>query len=251
METDQKEVWKKRAERYNNLEWVHKKDIVSQLVHIGEFKSHETFLDAGTGTGKLATTIAPLVKEAHGLDLSPEMISQIKHNHANLTLKVGAIHEMDYSSDYFDKITARLVFHHILDDNELHASLKQCLRVLKKGGKMLISEGVPPHKDLKQDFIKIFKYKEHRRTFLPEELKSFMEQAGFSSVQIHLITDKGMSINNWIDNDGTISSENKQKIKDLHRNGSALFKEKYNLRETEDDILIDVTVAIVVGEKGE
>ena len=40
-----------------------------------------------------------------------------------------------FKNDVFDKVTARQVFHHILEGT--HEAMDECYRVLKKGGKMI------------------------------------------------------------------------------------------------------------------
>lgn len=247
---NQKELWAKRSKKYNNLQWVHKEHIISKFVRICGFESSDLVLDIGTGTGKVACTVSPLVREVHGLDISEEMMSYINVNkYKNLVLKVGDAKRLDYTDAIFDKITARLVFHHILDDNDLSKSIQECYRVLKPSGKIIISEGVPPHSALKKDFEEIFKLKEKRRIFLPEDIKCMLEKGGFKDIEIHTNIDKEMSVKNWLDNDGTLSSDIKTQIFNLHKFSSPFFKKCYNLKEIGDDLLIDVKVAIVTGVK--
>lgn len=247
---DEKEFWKIRAGKYNELEWVTKKDIIRSLIDISDFKNNHVVLDAGCGTGKVATSVYHLVDKVYGIDISEAMMSSInKEKFPHLNLDVGDIKNMHYDDDMFDRIIARLVFHHIIDDKELDKAVKECHRVLKKGGKILISEGVPPVKDVEKDFTEIFKLKEKRRTLTSENTKDLLEKNGFKNVKVHFVRDREMSIRNWLDNSGDLSDETKQKIFDMHKHSSEIFKKAYNLKDTGDDILIDVKVAIVTGEK--
>ena len=250
MEKDQKKVWAKRAEKYNNLEWTSKIHMLDQILSILNPKEDDLVLDAGCGTGAIIKKIKSIVKEAHGLDLSKEMLDQIDtSNSDNIKLTQSSIADMEFS-DYFDKIIARMVFHHILTEEERVASIKKCHKALKKGGRMIISEGVPPHECLKDDYEKIFSLKEERVIFLEQDIEDLMKQGGFNKVHTYLIIDKGMSIRNWLVNDGTLTEETIKEIMDLHINSSDIFKKLYDLKRTEDgDMLIDVKVAIVVGEK--
>jgi len=248
METNQKEVWKKRALKYNNLEWISKEFILDNILLVGEFSAEDNILEVGCGTGKLLFKIAEIVKEAHGLDISKEMLEQVPKKE-NIILQENKITGMIYNKDYFDQILARMVFHHILTKEEQINSLKRCYQVLKDGGKMIISEGVPPHKCIKNKYTEIFKLKEERITFMPNDIMNLMYEAGFKNIKIYQIIDQDMSLKNWLENDGTLNKEIIDKIMALHRTGSEVFKRLYNLREVNDDILIDCRVAIVVGEK--
>jgi len=247
---NEKEFWKIRAEKYNELEWVTKKDIIRSLIDISELKKNHVVLDAGCGTGKVATSIYHLVDKVYGVDISEAMMSSInKEKFPFLKLDVCDIKNMHYGDDTFDRVIARLVLHHITDDDELDKAVKECRRVLKKGGKIVVSEGVPPVDEVEQDFTDIFKLKEKRRTLTSRGIKELLEKNGFKNVRVHFAKDRGMSIKNWLDNSGDLSEEIKQKIYDMHKNSSEIFKKAYNLKDTGDDILIDVKVAIMTGEK--
>ena len=250
MEDDQKKVWAKRAKRYNNLEWVNKEDIVGTFIDLCDLESSDIVLDVGCGTGKIICSICDMVKEGHGMDISEEMLSFIdKDKYKNLFLKIGDITNTDYKDNTFDKITARLIFHHLVNEENLKKAIMECYRILKPNGRIIISEGVPPHKDLKEDYTRIFELKEKRIVFLPEDFERILKEGGFRGIEIHEVIDRGMSIRNWLDNDGTLSEETKKQIFDLHRDSSDLFKEAYNLKEVNDDILIDVKVIIAIGLK--
>jgi SAM-dependent methyltransferase len=191
-----------------------------------------------------------MVREAHGMDLCDEMLRKIDvSRYPNLNLSCGTIESLDYPDGMFDKVVGRLVFHHILDDAELDRSIRECHRVLRPGGRMILSEGVPPHPDLETEYAAIFALKEDRRTFMPEDLRTLLQAGGFEHIRLNTIIDEHMSVRNWLENAGNLERETIEKIYDMHRRGSDLFKREYNLEETEDDILIDVKVVIVIGTK--
>ena len=177
-------------------------------------------------------------------------LSQIDvQKYPNIFPKEATISNLPYPDNTFDRIIARLVLHHIPDSNEMDCSLKEIKRVLKPGGKFIVSEGVPPNNALKPDFEEIFKHKEERVTFLPEDLTHLLKKNGFQNVRTNIIIDEHMSVRNWLENDGHLSPETIKVIYDLHKNSSALFKESYNLKDIGHDILIDTKVVIITGEK--
>jgi ubiquinone/menaquinone biosynthesis C-methylase UbiE len=248
LEKDQKNVWKARAATYNNLKWVNNDRLKEAIVKYGEFKSDHIVLDAGTGTGAIALAIEPHIKEIHGIDISSEMLSFIPKK-SRIIKKEGSILKMEYPDDMFDRITARNVFHNILEESDRRNSVKECLRTLKKGGKFILQEGVPPHSSLKKDFEKIFSLKEERTTFTVEEMADILKDSGFIRIETHVISDPDFDLNNWLDNDGTLDEETKTKIIALHANSSDNFKKHYNLRNVNGKVIIDTNSAIVIGEK--
>ncbi|MBI4019237.1 MAG: methyltransferase domain-containing protein [Candidatus Aenigmarchaeota archaeon] len=249
LETDQKKVWKARAKTYNNLKWVNNDNLKKAILKHGDFAPNQIVLDAGTGTGAIAVTIAPHVKEVHGIDISPEMLSLAFNGCKNVFYKEGDIRSMNIADGYYDRVTARNVFHNILSAEDRLKAAKECLRVLKKGGKFILQEGVPPHPSLKSDFERIFALKETRVTFVPEEMKKLLRDAGFAKASVEIVKDPDFDLINWLDNDGTLSEEVKKRIVYLHVNGSEEFKKHYNVRTAGGRILIDTNAAFAIGEK--
>jgi len=58
-----------------------------------------------------------------------------------------------FADEVFDKITCRQVFHHIRRFRQ--KAMVECYRMLKKEGMMIFSEGVPPTKRVKKDYVGI------------------------------------------------------------------------------------------------
>ena len=113
---------------------------------------------------------------------------------------------------------------------------------------MVLSEGVPPTLEVKQDYIEIFRLKEKRLTFMKEDLILLMEKAGFKNIQVDIVWLKEMSIRNWLVNSGLPKSI-QERIFDLHVNAGDYFKRAYRMKEADGDCLIDMKMAILVGEK--
>lgn len=243
--TDQEVFWEKRAEKYDNLDWVKEPGYIKNIILKSNFTKEDTVLDVGTGTGVIAHAIAPLIKAVIGLDISQDMLKHTNWKDNKYFIKRD-IKESLFKEEVFDKVTARMVFHHIIEGTQ--DAMDECYKVLKKGGKMIISEGVPPSKEVKQDYEDIFKLKETRLTFLPEDILELMETSGFTNVKVYTYIMKDFSIKNWLNNSAA-SKENQDKIFDMHVNGSELFKKEFNVKIVDGDCLINVKHAIVVGEK--
>lgn len=237
--------WKERSKKYDELEWVKNQKYLESFLQAGEFKKDDHVLDAGTGTGTIACSVSPLVKKVVGLDKSLDML---KHTHRrdNIDFVEGNILNIPFEENTFDKITARMVWHHLF--NSTQEATNECYRVLKPGGKMVLSEGVPPVKEVKEDYMKIFELKEKRLTFFEEDLEELMNKAGFKNVQRHITVLEDMSLRNWLGKSG-LPQETQDKIFDYHINASDFFKKVYNLKQIGDDCLINWKMVTIVGEK--
>ncbi|MBA7618394.1 hypothetical protein ES703_25720 [subsurface metagenome] len=174
------------------------------------------------------------------------MKHKIHSSNKNLHFVQGDILHSQFKDEMFDKVTARLVFHHILESTQI--AMNECYRVLKKGGIMIFSEGVPPSQEVKQDYIEIFKLKEDRLTFMEDDLVALMENARFNNININIVWLREMSIKRWLISSG-LPQDVQRKIFDLHVNAQDYFKTVYNMVETNGDCLIDMKMIILTGEK--
>jgi ubiquinone/menaquinone biosynthesis C-methylase UbiE len=109
-------------------------------------------LDIGCGTGSLAIACARRGAQVTGIDTSPQMldIARRKVKQAGLTdsitlLQMSAI-ELDegFEPESFDTIMSSLTFSELSDDEQRFV-LRQCQRLLKDGGRLIVAdETVPP-----------------------------------------------------------------------------------------------------------
>jgi len=239
------DFWRKRAEHYNELDWVNHHSYLDAFVRAGNFKKTDVVLDVGTGTGIIAHSVAPFVKEVIGLDKSQDMMEHSNWQGNKYFIKRN-IFDPIFADEVFDKVTARQVFHHIIRGTQ--KAMNECYRVLKKGGLMIFSEGVPPSPEVKKDYIEIFKLKEKRLTFMEEDLIALMRRAGFNNIRTEVIWLRKMSIRNWLIN-SSLPQTVQEKIFELHVNAEDYFKKAYNMKEVNGDCLIDMKMAILTGEK--
>jgi ubiquinone/menaquinone biosynthesis C-methylase UbiE len=247
--TDDKDLqfWAMRAKKYNKLEWANKSEYLRAFVEAGNFREDHFVLDVGTGTGIIAHTISPLVKKMIGIDISHDMIKQAADpKYPNIEWKQMDTHELDFADETFDRLTARMVFHHVTTDTQ--KAMGECFRVLKKGGKMVFSEGVPPTHHVVPFYTEMFKLKEDRITFMDEDLEALMRNAGFSKIDKQIYWSRQSSIKNWLENSG-IPQENQDKIFQMHLDLDAQGKKDYNMTITEKDCLIDMKFVILTGTK--
>jgi ubiquinone/menaquinone biosynthesis C-methylase UbiE len=244
---DGAKFWRMRSHRYNRLEWARKESYLDAFLRLGRFKRNHQVLDVGTGTGIVAKALAKRVKGVTAIDISPDMlhVAKMQAGPAERYL-LGDIHSLRFPSDYFDRITARMVFHHIVDGS--HAAIRECYRLLSKNGLMVLSEGVPPLKRLKHWYTEMFRLKEHRITFYREDLISLMRHGGFRDIRVSTFWMRRVSIRKWLQSSG-IPNENQDKIFQMHLDLEPAGKKAYRMKATTDDCLIDMKFLILVGEK--
>ena len=252
MKKGDKEFWGVRSKKYNELEWAQHQDFLKRIIELSRFDKTNIALDLGTGTGIVAHAIMPKVRSVIAIDSSNDMLEIARLKKGNIEYVQKSVTNLDNIYDCtVDRITCRYVVHHLIKNGELQKCLKECERVLKDYGLCVIAEGVPPSKKTKKDFIKIFKIKEDRLTFTTKELCDAMNEADFLNVQSEEMILKQMSVKNWLEKSGLpkIKQDEIFEIHKKHYDDNDYFKADYGMTEKDGDLLINMKVCIVVGEK--
>lgn len=242
------QFWDERSQKYDRLEWANKEDYLRLFLQMGNFDSQDEVLDVGIGTGIVGHSIAPLVKRIAGIDISTEMIHQAKRRaqFKNITYHVADVRRLPFADNSFTRATARMVFHHVIRDTQY--GMNECFRVLKTGGKMIFSEGVPPTPHVVPFYTEMFKLKEERITFMDEDLLALMRNAGFRDIQKVVYIARQSSIRNWLEN-SNLSKEVQERIFQMHLDLDEQGKKDYNMTIKNNDCFIDMKFVILSGAK--
>jgi len=221
-----KDHWIHRAEKYDSLHWVNNDQFLRQMIAICNPQVNDLALDLGCGTGKIANTIAPLVRKIIGIDSSSAMLEQAHKMNDNIEFLRMDCENMTFRSNRFDLITARMVFHHV---NNIPQALKNTYRVLKPHGRIVITEGVPQDHLCWERYVEIFKLKEKRHIFSEAILINFLGKAGFNNIALYPYFSK--------------------KIFKLHHEAEDHFYQAYNMKIVENDILMDWKFVTLIASK--
>lgn len=236
----------KRADGYTKLQWANDQVMLERLLSFANLKPENEVLDVGTGTGLVAAALQERSVKVTGIDSSIAMIEKARQLHPDLNLAQADIRALPYPEGVYHKVIARMVLHHIIGN--LPKAMAEIFRVLRLGGEVVICEGIPPSPELLPDYQAIFSLKEIRHCFLPEDLRELLTQAGFVEIREETFVVPQVSVGNWLEHSGLPEFTQKE-IYRLHAQASKRFKEAYNLVETENDILIDMTFLFITGKK--
>ncbi|MFA5553354.1 MAG: methyltransferase domain-containing protein [Phycisphaerae bacterium] len=239
--------WDNRAKFYNGLDWVNKDELLNAIVEMSGDLTGKKVLDVGTGTGKVLIALKMQCGEAdfYGIDISQGMLDKIDSSYG-FKLSIRAIEDLKtFKNNYFDLVTARMVFHHA---NDIEKAMAGVYHVLKKGGTFILCEGNPPDCNCIQFYKDMFRFKEDRITFLSDDMVNLFIRHNFQGIISKTIVLKEMSLNNWLENSG-LPFRNTDIIKKMHCECDSSVQRAYNMKFKNNDIFMDWKFSVVCGIK--
>lgn len=167
---------------------------------VKSFKNPENlkYLDLGCGTGRnleLAKKVGFETKNLLGCDFSGNQLEIVKNK--GFKTNLSDLENLNIKDNSFDVIVCIAAHHHLLKKEQQLKSLKEMKRILKKNGKIILSNWFP-EKDylekakkkekfiyLKKNIVKVYyefeneKYDRFYYLFEKDELKKLCINAGF------------------------------------------------------------------------
>jgi len=103
-------------------------------------RQYESFLDIGTGTGRILQLLAGQVERGIGIDNSTEMLALARTqlesaNIKNIHVRKGDMYAMPVEDGSFELTTLHLVLHYSLDPSLV---IHEAQRALKPGGRLIV-----------------------------------------------------------------------------------------------------------------
>jgi ubiquinone/menaquinone biosynthesis C-methylase UbiE len=173
-------------------------------------------LDVAAGTGHLSRAIAPHVKHVVGLDLTPEMLAQGRHEAeqqglTNLVLEQGEAEHLSYAHESFDLVVTRFSLHHFADP---HGPMQEMVRVCRHGGRVAVIDIVSPDDPtvaITYNYLEQLRDPSHLRALTADELQQLIQTTGLTLVHT-ASRDVEVHLERWLDLTGA-ATEARQTIR--------------------------------------
>ena len=146
-----KEFWENQEVMFKDSHWASWGDsyaIDLEIKNIANYiKQEDKILDIGCANGFSTFYHYNKASEITGVDFSEQMIEQAKEKKTELKLDNrinffhGDVRNLDFKDNTFDVVYTTRVLINLPSWKEQQNGIKECLRVTKKGGTVILSEG--------------------------------------------------------------------------------------------------------------
>ncbi len=146
-----------------------------------KLKNNLKILDVGCGTGDslvLLNRLNPNI-DLYGLDISEEMLKKARKKlNEKGVLKLGDVENTSFKSNFFDFVITTEAFHHFPNPD---LALKEIYRVLKKNGKLVLTDITFKSKLIKR----LFKFLEpgHVKIYTGKEFEELLTKNKFKLIK--------------------------------------------------------------------
>ncbi|MEQ1756224.1 MAG: metalloregulator ArsR/SmtB family transcription factor [Micropepsaceae bacterium] len=148
--------------------------VVLDFVGTGNVAS---YLDLGTGTGRILELVAPRAARAVGVDVNNEMLGVARTRIeraglAHVQVRRADLFQLPYADASFGLITLHQVLHYLEDPS---SAVAEAARVLQPGGKIVIVDFAPHALEFLRD-----EHQHRRLGFADKEVSQWCKAAGLS-----------------------------------------------------------------------
>jgi ubiquinone/menaquinone biosynthesis C-methylase UbiE len=144
--------------------WGHSYDFIVGMLTLGQEKKlrqatlelariqpGESILEVGCGTGTLSIAAKDLTGvqgKVEGIDVAADMLERARAKAAkagrDVHFQLARIEQIPFPDDQFDLVLSSLMLHHVPGEEAKLQGMREVLRVLKPGGRLLIVDVAPP-----------------------------------------------------------------------------------------------------------
>ncbi len=156
----------------------------------------------------MSVSLAKCVSELVAVDMTPQMLTQTsilasQRGLANVVRCLADAQSLPLRSEVFDIVSCRSVLHHVPD---VGRAILEMGRILRKGGKLLISDMIGLEDTAASDYVDIIERlrdPSHMKCHNIEEYLRFFEAAGCKITKMNVTSRRSYNLKEWTERSGT------------------------------------------------
>ena len=164
-----------------------------------ELQPHHVTLDVAAGSGLLARTISPLVKQVTAVDITPAMMQSANlQGITNINFQQGAAEDLPFPNDTFDVVATRFSLHHFLQPS---VAVREMRRVCRPGGRVFIIDLVSSEDERRADHyneLERLRDPTHTTALSFSGLKRVVEENGLRILDAYAVEDE-VDLEYWLE----------------------------------------------------
>lgn len=216
--------WSEQKQRnYHTLQWVNEPTLTDTLTET--CGRGEALLELGCGTGTMISRLAERFDRCVGVDPATYLL---QHAPAvpNVEYVPSKLEDLNYESE-FDCVLVRNTIHHLADPE---AGVAQAKRALRRGGKLVVCQGVPPHHSLLPFYRDLFALFDKRHLLTEADIITMFRTNGFREIALVPVFMANVDLIEWL-RKVSPNEEVYSKALALHREGGDVFRRAYEVQE--------------------
>jgi len=192
----------KTAEAFSTFAMRDTPEVLKEKVEFAKAQPTDAVLDVACGPGAFALALAPRVRFAWGVDLTPEMLRRARGYQAekqiqNAAFVRGDAEQLPFREGTFDLVSSQCSFHHMPKPQLV---LQEMVRVAKPEGRLVIIDPLAPESDSKYEiFNRIERLRDpsHTSTLRLTDFLKLFDEAGLETLRQSLRR-RPRSFDNWM-----------------------------------------------------
>lgn len=208
---------------YHRLQWVRDEGFIESIAAL--CGSGEAFLELGCGTGAMIRRMARDFTRCVGVDPAANLLAQAPKL-PNIEYVPLPLEQIAYDRE-FDCVLLRNTVHHLKDPE---AGISQAIRALRRGGRIVLCEGVPPDSRVRPFYTELFRLFDNRHILTEGDLLALLRMNGFRQVVLQPFFMENVDLFDWLKKVSPNNDVFQQALR-MHQDGDDHFRRVYEVKE--------------------
>ncbi|MFK7996758.1 MAG: ArsR/SmtB family transcription factor [Granulosicoccus sp.] len=188
--------FKENAAHWNKIRALHvpEADVEKMLLDVVGSQQIASFLDIGTGTGRMLELFAAQIDKGVGIDTSADMLAIARtqlerEQYKHIQIRKGDMYNMPIDDDSIDMATLHLVLHYSLEPATVVA---EAARTLKSSGQLIIVDFAAHQEEHLRSL-----HQHQRLGFTDKEIHQCMRQSGLEPGPTRSLAGEPLTVKLW------------------------------------------------------